>query len=145
MKKAWIVFAAILILLCGCQANGNTNAVDYGDDISKAQEIVVISPDTSEVIAVITDTKEIKDFVLALDLDQWKLKVLPDEAAAIGSFGFAKEETVKLGQAGTGGTLYDIAAITLYEGNYIRFEIGGFDMTFEVGKDTADFLSGYFE
>ena len=145
MKKALIVFAAILILLCGCQVKENTSAADYGDDISKAQEIAVISPDTSEVIAVITDTKEIKDFVLALDLDQWKLKALPDGAAAIGSFGFAKEETVKLGQAGTDGALYEIAAITLYEGNHIRFEIGGFDMTFEVGKDTADFLSGYFK
>ena len=111
----------------------------------KAQEIAVISPDTAEVIDTITDTKEIENFVSVLDLDQWELKTLPDEASEIGSFGFAQEETIKLGQTDTDGTLYDIATITLYNGAYISFEIGGFDMTFEVSEDTADYLNGYFE
>jgi hypothetical protein len=145
MKKILILSAAILVLLCGCQANEETNASDYGDDISKAQEIAVISPDTSEVIDTITDTEEIKDFVSALNLDQWELKTLPDEASEIGSFGLAQEETIKLGQTDTDGTLYDIAAITLYSGNVIGFDIGGLDMTFEVSEDTADYLNGYFE
>lgn len=145
MKKILILSAAILVLLCGCQANEETNASDYGDDISKAQEIAVIFPDTSEVIDTITDTEEIKDFVSALNLDQWELKTLPDEASEIGSFGLAQEETIKLGQTDTDGTLYDIAAITLYSGNVIGFDIGGLDMTFEVSEDTADYLNGYFE
>ena len=145
MKKTLILSAVILVLLCGCQANEETNASDYGDDISKAQEIAVISHDTSEVIDTITDTEEIKDFASALNLDQWELKTLPDEASEIGSFGLAQEETVKLGQTDTDGTLYDIATITLYNGDYIGFEIGGFDMTFEVNEDTADYLNGYFE
>ena len=145
MKKILITLVAILALLCGCQANENTNASDYGDDISKAQEIAVISPDTAEVIDTITDTEEIKNFVSALNLDQWELKTLPDEAAIIGSFGLAQEKTIKLGQTDTDGTLYDIATITLYNGDYISFEIGGLDMTFEVSEDTADYLNGYFE
>ena len=145
MKKILILSATILVLLCGCQASEDTNASDYGDDISKAQEIAVISPDTAEVIDTITDIEEIEDFVSALDLDQWELKTLPDEASEIGSFGLAQEETIKLGQADTDGTLYDIATITLYNGAYISFEIGGFDITFEVSEDTADYLNGYFE
>ena len=145
MKKIMITLMVILTLLCGCQANENTNASDYGDDISKAQEIAVISPDTSEVIDTITDTEEIKDFVSALNLDQWELKTLPDKASEIGSFGLAQEETIKLGQTDTDGTLFDIAAITLYSGNVIGFDIGGLDMTFEVSEDTADYLNGYFE
>ena len=145
MKKTLILSAVILVLLCGCQANNDTDASDYGDDISKAQEIAVISHDTSEVIDTITDTEEIKDFASALNLDQWELKTLPDEASEIGSFGLAQEETVKLGQTDTDGTLYDIAVITLYSGDYIGFEIGGFDMTFEVSEDTVDYLNGYFE
>lgn len=145
MKKVAITLVAMLTLLCGCQANENTNASDYGDDISKAQEIAVISPDTEEVIDTITDTEEIEDFVSALDLDQWELKMLPDEASEIGSFGLAQEETIKLGQTDTDGTLFDIAAITLYSGNFIGFEIGGLDMTFEVSEDTADYLNEYFE
>ena len=145
MKKILITLVAILALLCGCQANENTNTSDYGDDISKAQEIAVISPDTAEVIDTITDTEEIKNFVSALNLDQWELKTLPDEAAIIGSFGLAQEKTIKLGQTDTDGTLSDIATITLYNGDYISFEIGGLDMTFEVSEDTADYLNGYFE
>ena len=144
MKKTWIAFVAILTLLCGCQAKENTNAFDYGDDIAKAQEIAVISADTSEVVDTITDTEKIEDFVSALNLDQWELKTLPDNAAEIGSFNLAQEETIKLGQTDTDGTLYDIATITLYNGAYVSFEIGGFDMTFEVSKDTADYLNGYF-
>lgn len=145
MKKAVITLVAMLTLLCGCQANENTNASDYEDDISKAQEIAVISPDTAVVIGTITDTEEIEDFVSALDLDQWELKPLPDEASEIGSFGLAQEETIKLGQTDTDGTLYDIATITLYNGSYISFEIGGFDMTFEVSEDTTNYLNGYFQ
>ena len=139
-----IAFVAILTLLCGCQAKENTNAFDYGDDIAKAQEIAVISADTSEVVDTITDTEKIEDFVSALNLDQWELKTLPDNAVEIGSFNLAQEETIKLGQTDTDGTLYDIATITLYNGAYVSFEIGGFDMTFEVSKDTADYLNGYF-
>ena len=145
MKRFWITFVAILTLLCGCQADGNANASDYGDDISKAQEIAVVSPETAEVMETITGAEEIKDFVSALEVDKWKLDTLPEEATEIGSFGLAQEETIKLGQADTDGTLYDIATITLYNGAYISFEIGGFDMTFEVSEDTADYLNGYFE
>lgn len=146
MKRIWIALTAVLtVLLCGCQANENTNASDYEWDISKAQEIAVISSDTSEVIETITDTDDIKKFVLALNVDEWKLKTLPDELSQIGSFGLAQEETIKLGQTDTDGTLYDLAAITLYDGGYIVFKVGGVDMTFEVSEETADYLNGYFE
>ena len=148
MKKILVTFVAILILLCGCQANENTNATDYGDTISKAQEIAVISPDTAEVINTITDTEEIEDFVSALNVDQWELKSLPEEASEIGAFGFAQEKTIKLGQTDPDGTLYDVATITLYSGSYIGIEIcglDGLDMTFAVSEDTAAYLNGYFE
>lgn len=146
MKRSLMIFAAILtLLLCSCQANKNTNTSVYEDDISKAQKIVVVSSDTSEVIETITDKKEIEDFVLALDLDAWKLRTLPDKAAEIGSFRLSQEETIKLGQTDTDGTLYDVATITLYNHSYISLETGALDMTFEVSEDTADDLNGYFE
>lgn len=148
MKKILIALVAILTLLCGCQANKNTNSADYGDTISKAQEITVISPDTAEVIKTITDAKEIEDFVSALNVDQWELKPLSDEASEIGSFGLAQEKTIKLGQTDTDGTLYDVATITLYNGSYIGIKIyglDGLDLAFAVSEDTANYLNGYFE
>lgn len=144
MKKTLITFVAILTLLCGCQVNENTNASDYGDDIAKAQEIAVVSADTSEVLETITSKDDIEHFILSLDLDKWKLKTLPDNATEIGSFNLAQEETIKYGQTDTNGVLYDIATITLYDGSYIGFEIGGMEMTFAVSEDTADYLNGYF-
>lgn len=145
MKKIWIAFVATLTLLCGCQANENINASDYGEDIAKAQEIAVVSADTSEVLETITSEEDIEHFVLSLGLDQWKLKALPDHAAEIGSFDLAQEQTIRLGQTDSDGTLYEMATITLYRGTYVGLEIGGLDMTFEVSEDTADYLSGYFE
>ena len=148
MKKALIAFVAILTLLCGCQAGKNTDSTDYGDAVSKAQEITVISPDTGEVIETITDAKEIEDFVSALNVDQWELKPLPDEASKIGTFGLAQEKTIKLGQTDTDGTLYDVATITLYDGSYIGIticDLDALDMPFAVSKDTADHLKEYFE
>ncbi len=145
MKKILITLMAVLTLLCGCQAKENANVSDYGEDISKAQEIAIISSDTAEVVDTITDIEEIKDFILALNLEQWELKPLPDEASEIGSFGLSQEETIKLGQTDTDGILYDIATITLYNGAYISFEIGGLDMTFEVSEVTAEYLNKYFE
>ena len=144
MKKTLITFVAILTLLCGCQVNENTNASDYGDDIAKAQEIAVVSADTSEVLETITSKDDIEHFILSLDLDKWKFKTLPDNATEIGFFNLAQEETIKYGQTDTNGVLYDIATITLYDGSYIGFEIGGMEMTFAVSEDTADYLNGYF-
>ena len=148
MKKNLLALMVALTLLCGCQANKSANSTDYGDAISKAQEIAVISPATAEVIEAITDAKEIEDFVSALNVDQWELTTLPDEAHEVGAFGLAQEKTIKLGQTDTDGALYDVATITLYNGSYIGITIcglDGLDMTFAVSADTADYLNGYFK
>ncbi len=145
MKKKFLTIAAILtLLLSGCQANHVTDISTYSADIAKAQEITVVSADTSEVLETVTSKDDIEHFILALDLDKWKLKTLPDQAVEIGSFSLAQEETIKYGQTDTDGTLHDTATITLYDGSYIGFEIGGLDMTFSVSEDTAEYLNGYF-
>lgn len=145
MKRFFLTIAAVLtLLLSGCQANNGTDISAYSDGIAKAQEIAVVSADTSEVLETITSKDDIEHFILSLDLDKWKLKTLPDNATEIGSFNLAQEETIKYGQTDTNGVLYDIATITLYDGSYIGFEIGGMEMTFAVSEDTADYLNGYF-
>ena len=145
MKRFFLTIAAVLTLLfSGCQANNGTDISAYSDDIAKAQEIAVVSADTSEVFETITSKDDIEHFILSLDMDKWKLKTLPDNATEIGFFNLAQEETIKYGQTDTNGVLYDIATITLYDGSYIGFEIGGMEMTFAVSEDTADYLNGYF-
>ena len=147
MKKVWILAAVMMIaLLCGCQASEDTGA-DYGDDFSKAQEIAVIPAGTSEVTKIISSDEDIEAFVLGMDVENWKLAELPEGAVEVGTFGLSQEKTIRLGQTDTDGTLYDVATIILYEEPYITAEIVGLDMdmTFEVSKDAADHLKGYFE
>lgn len=146
MKRIFLTIATIVTLfLSGCQANNEKEISNYGNDIAKAQEIAVVSPETSEVIETIDSKENIEDFILALDLDNWTLKKLPKEATEIGSFVLSQEETIKVGQTNTDGTLYDIAEITLYDNSYLKFEISGINMTFGVSKDTANYLNGYFD
>ena len=144
MKKILITLVAILTLLCGCQVNENTNASDYGDDIAKAQEISVVSAASSEVLETISSKDDIEHFIQTLDLEKWKFTTLPDNAAEIGSFRFAQEETIKYTQTDTDGELHTVATITLYDGSYIGFETGNLNMTFKVSEAAAEYLNGYF-
>lgn len=145
MKRIFLMIATVMaLLLSGCQSDHGTDRSAYRDDMAKAQEIAVVPADTAEVIDTITDTEEIENFVSALHVDQWELGTLPDKASEIGTFGLAQEKTIRLGQTDADGTLHDVATITLYDGGYIRVEMDGFDMTFAVSKDTAEYLNGYF-
>lgn len=146
MKKFWIVLPTILALafFSGCQAKESTGVSAYAGHISKAQEIAIVSSATSEVMEIITDKEDIADFVSALDLDAWELKMLPDEAAEIGAFVLSQEETIRLGQTAADGTRYAIATITLYDNAFLSFEIGGLDTAFKIPPSTADSLQEYF-
>ena len=66
----------------------------------------------------------------------------PQNAKEIGHFDFSQEETLSLGQTETDGNLYEVCKITLYDGSFIDFEIAGLRMSFEVTRDTADYLTG---
>ena len=35
--------------------------------------------------------------------------------------------------------------ISVYDASYVKFEVAGLDMVFEISEDTADYLQGYFE
>lgn len=145
MKRVSIVLVALLtFLLCGCQTTKSTISSDYETSLSKSQEIAVIPADTSEITETITAKDDIDDFVLALEIENWELKSLPDTASEVGSFDFSQEQTIKFRQTDHDGTLSHIATIMVYDNSYICLEFCGLDMTFE-GSDTADYLMEYFE
>ncbi len=141
----WMIIVILTLFLSGCQLNKKTDISSYSDSIQKAQRITVISSAQSEIIETITAKDDIQKFILALDLDKWKLQTLPDKAIEIGSFNLAQEKTIKYGKTDTDGTLYDVATITLYSDSYIGFKIYDLNTTFKVTKDTADYLNRYFE
>lgn len=145
MKKIFMVLVMASALFCGCGKEENLDVSEYYNEVSKAQEISVVSADTSSVIQTITGKEDIGDFMLALDMDKWELGKLPSGTEEIGSFGLSQEETVKFGQTETDGKLYDVCKIFVYDASYVKFEVAGLDMVFEISEDAAAYLQGYFE
>ncbi len=145
MKKMLLILVMVSTLLYGCGKVEREDVSEYYNAVSKAQEIAVVSADTSSVIQTLSSKEDIGDFMTALDMDKWKLGKLPSGAEEIGSFGLSQEETVKFGQTGTDGELYDVCKISVYDASYVKFEVAGLDMVFEISEDTADYLQGYFE
>ena len=143
MQKLFFVLpAALALLLCGCQPPANT-AVD-ARELKKAQQIEVIPAGETDATEIITDQGEIEDFVETLDVPGWVLESLPDGAEPIGVFQLSQEATLHPGQAETDGTLYDTAALTLYDDGWLTLETGGLDMAFSLQRETADNLAAYF-
>lgn len=127
------------------ETNNAVSEQESINDLSKAQRIDVVSPETSEVIKTITDRTEIEDFVSALAVDEWAPESQPEGAAAAGIFNLYQEKTIKAGETETDGTLYEIGTITVYDAPYIAFRAAGFDITFKISEKTADYLKSYFE
>lgn len=146
MKKILIAMIMATMLLCGCQANNvSTDVSEYYGELSKAQEIAVISADTSDIEETLTERQDIANFITALDMEHWELKTLPETAEAVGSFPFSQEETIKFGESATDGELHYVGEIVCYnEIPYITLKIVGLKMTFKVSDETARYLTEYF-
>lgn len=146
MKKILIAMIMATMLLCGCQANNvSTDVSEYYGKLSKAQEIAVISADTSDIEETLTERQDIANFITALDMEHWELKTLPETAEAVGSFPFSQEETIKFGESATDGELHYVGEIVCYnEIPYITLKIVGLKMTFKVSDETARYLTEYF-
>lgn len=146
MKKILIAMIMATMLLCGCQANNvSTDVSEYYGELSKAQEIAVISADTSDIEETLTERQDIANFITALDTEHWELKTLPETAEAVGSFPFSQEETIKFGESATDGELHYVGEIVCYnEIPYITLKIVGLKMTFKVSDETARYLTEYF-
>ena len=54
MKKIFMVLVMASALFCGCGKEENSDVSEYYNEVSKAQEIAVVSADTSSVIQTIT-------------------------------------------------------------------------------------------
>ncbi len=146
MKKILMLLLIAAILLCGCNANSEKEDVsEYYGELSKAQEIVIIPINTSTATQVLTESKEISDFIFALDMDHWELKKLPNMYELIGTFQFSQEETIKFGESATNGELHPVCEILCYEDiPYLTLKMVDLEMTFEVPDTTIEYLTDYF-
>lgn len=146
MKKLLMLLLIPTILLCGCHANSEKEDVsEYYEELSKAQEISILPANTSTATQTLTESEEISDFILALDMEHWEIKTLPKEAKLAGTFQLSQEETIKFGESATDGELYSVCEMLCYKDiPYITLKIAGMKMTFEVSDTVAEYLADYF-
>lgn len=151
MKKSVNKISALIlmaaILLCGCQTDdSNTDISEYYEGLSKAQEIEVISASGSDIIATLSEKKDIADFILALDMEHWEMNALPKTAEVVGNVSFSQEETIKFGETATDGEMRSVCEMLCYEGiPYLTMKVAGLKMTFKIPDETAEYLMAYFD
>lgn len=145
LNIAVLMTMIMCIALCGCQSAEEDGASGYGENISKVQVMSIVSADTREVVDIIEEKDELDDFIASIDMESWKMASLPEEAVKLGFFGLSQEETIRLGETEPDGILYDVAEITLYEGDYITFETDNMNMTFKVSGKAGRYMKSFFE
>ena len=136
MKK--IVAAALLaaLLLSGCGEQRDGEDVPF----AKAQ-LIELRDAVGEGVLSITDSKEIEEFVIALEMDGWSPAAIPQNAALLCTVEFYQEGTVKLGQTQPEG--WDLVLrLELYEGGVIAVELLSTTMALELTPSAAEYLEG---
>ena len=136
MKK--IIAAALLaaLLLSGCGEQRDGEDVPF----AKAQLIELRDAAGEEVLSI-TDSKEIEEFVSALEMDSWSPAAIPQDAALLCTAEFYQEKTVKLGQTQPEG--WDLVLrMELYEGGVIAVELLSTTMALELTPSAAEYLEG---
>lgn len=136
MKK--IVAAALLaaLLLSGCAAAQD----DLEGAAAKAQAIEIRDAEGEEVLSI-TDSKEIEEFVSALEMDGWSPAAIPQDAALLCTAEFYQEGTVKLGQTPS-GELYRTLGLKVYEGGFLTLVLEEVALAFEIPPSAAEYLEG---
>ena len=136
MKR--IIAAALLaaLLLSGCGEQRDGEDVPF----AKAQLIELRDAAGEEVLSI-TDSKEIEEFVSALEMDGWSPAAIPQDAALLCTAEFYQEKTVKLGQTQPEG--WDLVLrLELYEGGVIAVELLSTTMALELTPSAAEHLEG---
>ena len=114
------------------------------DILTKAQEIAILAPDTAETTQTITDTQEIAAFITSLDLGQWVPAQQATDAKEVGTFVFSQEDSIKMGQSATDGTLHEVCRLVLYEDSQVDLIVGPLSLPSEIPAETAAYLREFF-
>ena len=92
MKKLFMFLVLFSVLLCGCRADADSDVSEYYEKLAKAQEIAVFAVDTETAVKTFTSKEDIGGFVTALEIDEWELADLPQNAKEIGHFDFSRKK-----------------------------------------------------
>ena len=146
MKKRLLLPIAVLLCLlslAGCKTIVLGENFDVGNDLSKAQKIVIHDAAGDEK-AVLSTESEIDAFVEAMNVGGWKfIEEVPEGLTEAGSFTLWQRETVTALIGESEAKENEICTFHIYEGgDYLTVEAWVIDMTFSIPGETADYLRG---
>ncbi|AJA46505.1 hypothetical protein CPAST_c04050 [Clostridium pasteurianum DSM 525 = ATCC 6013] len=134
MKKFIVLILSMtmfmmLLSACGFKQNLSKSGEFKADEfiqMIKSDKIEIKSIDSSSVISTVTDQKYIDQFVKNLKIQQWQMTSLPDNSEV------QYEYVLNNGKANI---------ITFKDIPYVQLEIKGFNFTFKVPEDVANYLN----
>ena len=62
----------------------------------------------------------------------------------MGTFVFSQEDSVKMGQSATDGTLHEVCRLVLYEDSQVDLIVGPLSLPSEIPAETAAYLREFF-
>ena len=113
-----------------------------GGDLEKAQEIRAVRAGEEETAYDTTDRDAIEAFVEKLQIGEWKLGELPEDAQESVVYTFQQEATVLFGETSTDGSMDKMVELTTYDGSpYVTLHVLGQSLDFEIPQDAAEYLN----
>lgn len=148
MKKYTLpggILLLCLLLLAGCKTVVPGDRFDAGNDIAKAQKIVLHDASGNEK-GSLTEEAEIDAFVEAVNVEGWHIADLPEHLTPAGSFTLWQTGTVTAFMDQDGAESVEICTFRCYQnGDYLTIEAGPVDISFTIPKASADYLRGLLE
>ena len=139
-----VSFLAVGCLLNGC-ALGDTAQMDgavQNSDFAKAQEITAVRVGEDVPVYTATEKEHIETFVEQMQIDEWKIGTLPEDAEASVVYSFQQEKTVLFGESSTDGSMDELLKFTVYvDAPYLSLEVLGQSLHFQIPEDAANYLN----
>lgn|SRR5690625_472581 len=146
MKKirTLLIVLSIAVVCIGC----SDEAEGMEDDIQlEATERIdiTLADNLEEVSEVVDSSEDINRFVDALQVDQWELSELPNEAVVEHMYEMFQGDTIKLGESQQDNEdVTAVGTIISYEDiPYLELQMKNMKLHFKIPKEVATFLSDY--
>lgn len=116
--------------------------VDFGKEIARAQKLEFTLSGAAVPFKTLTGAKELEDFADDLNMDDWKMAKLPEDADEIGTISFTSE------YKGTDGKMNEYKAFNLHVYKnipYVTLEVAGVRIEMKTKNETMRYLNSFFQ
>jgi|SRR5690625_799887 len=146
MKKirTLLIVLSVVTLCIGCSKKAEGMEEDIQLEATERIDIT-LADNLDEVWKVVDSSEEINRFVDALQVDQWELTELPNEAVVEHMYEMFQADTIKLGESQQDNEdVTEVGTIISYEDiPYLELQMKNLTLHFKIPKEVATFLSDY--